>query len=80
MEHYAFYGEHTGVRTARKHVGWYLAGMPGWAQRRADFNALEQPRAQLAALDAFLSEPPSRLDNPEPGSAAVPAEATLEMA
>ena len=23
-DHYRFYGEHTGVRTARKHIGWYL--------------------------------------------------------
>jgi tRNA-dihydrouridine synthase B len=80
VEHYAFYGEHTGVRTARKHVGWYLAGMPGWAQRRAAFNELVEPEAQLAALDEFLSEPHARLDNPEPAPAHVPAEATLEMA
>ena len=27
-DHYRFYGEHTGVRTARKHIGWYLEGSP----------------------------------------------------
>ena len=25
-DHYAFYGEFAGVRTARKHIGWYAAG------------------------------------------------------
>lgn len=25
-EHYAFYGEYTGVRTARKHIAWYTRG------------------------------------------------------
>ena len=27
-DHYAFYGEFTGVRTARKHIGWYTRGLP----------------------------------------------------
>jgi tRNA-dihydrouridine synthase B len=25
-DHYAFYGEHSGVRIARKHIGWYIDG------------------------------------------------------
>ena len=24
QEHYALYGDFTGVRTARKHIGWYV--------------------------------------------------------
>jgi len=28
IDHYAFYGEHSGVRIARKHIGWYI---DGWA-------------------------------------------------
>jgi len=27
-DHYRFYGEFTGVRSARKHIGWYLGGLP----------------------------------------------------
>ena len=27
--HYAFYGEFLGVRTARKHIGWYVRGPAG---------------------------------------------------
>ena len=50
LDHYAFYGEITGVRTARKHVGWYLAGTPGWQAVREEFNRLESPQDQLDAL------------------------------
>ena len=28
-EHYGLYGELTGVRTARKHIGWYVRSLPG---------------------------------------------------
>jgi tRNA-dihydrouridine synthase B len=27
-DHYQFYGEFTGVRSARKHIGWYLENLP----------------------------------------------------
>ena len=57
-DHYAFYGDYTGVRTARKHVGWYLAGVPAWqAHHRADFNGLTRPQEQLAALESFFDSP-----------------------
>jgi len=28
-DHYHFYGADVGVRTARKHIGWYLGHLPG---------------------------------------------------
>jgi tRNA-dihydrouridine synthase B len=58
-DHYAFYGETTGVRTARKHVGWYLRGVPGMAATIARFNALQRACEQLDALhDLFDSLDP----------------------
>ena len=33
-DHYALYGEDTGVRSARKHIGWALRGLPGGAEFR----------------------------------------------
>jgi tRNA-dihydrouridine synthase B len=74
VEHYAFHGEHTGVRTARKHVGWYLADMPGWPALRPVFNTLETPDQQLDALRGFFETPPSL------GPAAARAAASLEIA
>jgi tRNA-dihydrouridine synthase B len=72
-EHYAFYGEHTGVRTARKHVGWYLAGAPGWQALRPAFNALERPEEQLAMLRGFF-------ETPSPAPVAQRAPDSLEIA
>lgn len=58
---YAFYGEATGVRVARKHVGWYLKsagagpeGMPGASAFRARMNMLECSEAQLIEVDRFF--------------------------
>ncbi len=37
---HGYYGEHLGVRIARKHIGWYLARLPNSAVLRQQFNAL----------------------------------------
>jgi len=50
LEHlYSFYGERTGVRVARKHVGWYLkaADAPQAGVLRGRINELESGSAQL---------------------------------
>ncbi|MCS0629451.1 tRNA dihydrouridine synthase DusB [Telluria mixta] len=52
--HYAFYGEYLGVRTARKHIGWYVEDLPGGEEFRQDMNRLESTAEQLAAVDAFF--------------------------
>ncbi len=62
QDHYAFHGEYTGVRTARKHVGWYLAGRPGADEFLARFFRIESAEEQLAAI-LELAEAPA----PEPG-------------
>jgi tRNA-dihydrouridine synthase B len=58
-DHYALYGEYTGVRSARKHLLWYLAALGGDAaaqQRlRTAVLAAETPAAQLAAVEAFFA-------------------------
>ncbi|MES3022179.1 MAG: tRNA dihydrouridine synthase DusB [Pseudomonadota bacterium] len=52
--HYAFYGEFLGVRTARKHIGWYVRELAGGEQFRQQMNLLESTGAQLAAVDNFF--------------------------
>ena len=37
-DHYAFYGSLTGLRTARKHIGWYVQALPGGETFRARMN------------------------------------------
>jgi tRNA-dihydrouridine synthase B len=55
QDHYAFYGESTGVRTARKHIGWYLKGLHGVKVFRDALNQLESTESQLRAIDAFFN-------------------------
>lgn len=52
---YAHYGEHMGIRIARKHIGWYLRTLPEGDQARAAFNTLECPHAQQDFVSAFFS-------------------------
>ena len=52
--HYAFYGEYMGLRTARKHIGWYVRDLPGGEAFRQRMNRLEDCAEQLAAVDAFF--------------------------
>ena len=56
LELYDFYGEHTGLRVARKHISWYTKGLAGSAQFRHKMNQLENPTEQLAAVDDFFAE------------------------
>jgi len=53
---YAFYGEHTGVRVARKHISWYTKGLAGSAAFRHAMNQFETCAEQLAGVDAFFAE------------------------
>ncbi|PZP97150.1 MAG: tRNA dihydrouridine synthase DusB [Variovorax paradoxus] len=55
-EHYALYGEYTGVRSARKHIGWYVRQLPGGEAFRQRMNRLETPAEQLAAVAEFMDE------------------------
>nr|WP_255522898.1 tRNA dihydrouridine synthase DusB [Rugamonas sp. CCM 8940] len=52
--HYAFYGDFLGVRTARKHIGWYVRDLAGGEEFRQKMNLLESIDAQLQAVDQFF--------------------------
>jgi tRNA-dihydrouridine synthase B len=52
--HYAFYGDYLGVRTARKHIGWYVRELEGGEPFRRQMNLLESTEDQLRALDNFF--------------------------
>ncbi len=61
-DHYELYGEWSGVRTARKHIGWYVRGLPEGEAFRAEMNRLESCEAQLAAVDDYFNELATRFD------------------
>jgi len=68
-DHYAFYGEFVGLRTARKHIGWYVSGLPGGDAFRALMNTLESCDTQRAAVDRFLASlGDDRMDWPSSGA------------
>jgi len=52
---YDFYGEHTGVRIARKHIGWYCKQQQGASIFRARVNQVESAREQLVAVRNYFA-------------------------
>jgi tRNA-dihydrouridine synthase B len=54
QDHYSLYGEYTGVRSARKHIGWYVKDLPGGDMFRAAINPLETARQQLDAVQGYF--------------------------
>jgi len=54
LAHYAFYGDYLGVRTARKHIGWYVRDLIGGEEFRQRMNMLENCEEQLAAVGEFF--------------------------
>jgi tRNA-dihydrouridine synthase B len=53
-DHYRFYGEAVGVRTARKHIIWYTRSLDGGADFCDHMNSLSTTAEQAAAVDAFF--------------------------
>lgn len=68
QDHYALYGEYTGVRSARKHIAWYVRALPGGEAFRADMNEIEDSASQLAAVAAFFDALGARMDRLPPAS------------
>ena len=55
-ELYAFYGQPSSVRIARKHVCWYTKELAGSVAFRQSMNRLETASEQIAAVDAFFAQ------------------------
>ena len=54
QDHYALYGEFTGVRSARKHIAWYVKGLPGSEEFRARMNLVDDSAGQMQAVSRVL--------------------------
>jgi len=72
-DHYRFYGEHTGVRSARKHIGWYVDGLPGAEPFRDRMNQIDNTHDQWRAVSDWFDE----LARGGPASPAVAAQPLL---
>ena len=57
VEHYHamldHYGEFTGVKMARKHIGWYTKGLHGSAEFRNKANFIDDAAQVLGEIDRF---------------------------
>ncbi len=51
---YAFYGDYSGVRIARKHVAWYLKDHRQLQSFKKRFNRLATPEDQLSSLQHYF--------------------------
>ena len=54
-ELHAFYGPEQGVRVARKHIGWYLAGRPDGESARRTLVRLTDPQEQLQGVREYFA-------------------------
>jgi tRNA-dihydrouridine synthase B len=82
-DHHAFYGEATGVRVARKHLGWYTRSLEGGDAFRREVNAIESADAQLAAVHRYfdtLAALGDRLEDRPVAGAVVDARASFGRA
>lgn len=68
LDHYTLYGEFTGVRSARKHIGWYVKALPGGEAFRAQMNLLQDCEEQLQAVGTFFEDLGERMDRIPPGT------------
>ena len=78
-DHYALYGERTGVRSARKHIGWAVKALPGGEQFRARMNLIEDCRSQVLAVSDFFDNLADRY-RLLPNAAAAANDNTQELA
>jgi len=70
LDHYDLYGEFAGVRTARKHIGWYVNSLPGGEDFRARMNLLENCQAQMHAVADYFDGLESRMERMPPAASA----------
>ena len=56
QDHYGLYGEFTGVRSARKHIGWYVRDLPCGDAFRARMNGIDSAPLQWQLVADYFEE------------------------
>jgi tRNA-dihydrouridine synthase B len=68
QDHYGLYGELTGVRSARKHIAWYVRSLPGGDELRRHINTIDDCQAQWQAVASYFDALGSQMERlPEGG-------------
>lgn len=59
-EHYeailSYYGVHTGIGIARKHIGWYCKDLPGSEELRGSINRMTDPKEVTVKLKEYFDD------------------------
>jgi tRNA-dihydrouridine synthase B len=53
-DHYALYDSFIGVRSARKHIGWYVKDLPGGEAFRSAMNLVDDCAQQVRAVEHYM--------------------------
>jgi tRNA-dihydrouridine synthase B len=53
-DHYALYDSFIGVRSARKHIGWYVKDLPGGEAFRSAMNLIDDCAGQVRAVEHYM--------------------------
>jgi tRNA-dihydrouridine synthase B len=61
-DHYALYGEASGVKSARKHIGWAVRALPGGDDFRARMNRILTCDEQVSAVGDWFDRLADRYD------------------
>ena len=56
QDHYRLYDEFLGVRTARKHIGWYVKSLPGGEAFRARMNLIDNCAQQTQSVADYFDD------------------------
>ena len=68
QDHYGLYGQASGVRSARKHIAWYVRDLPGGEAFRQQINTMEDCAAQWQAVASYFDALGSQMERlPEGG-------------
>ncbi|MDO5626294.1 MAG: tRNA dihydrouridine synthase DusB [Pseudomonadota bacterium] len=79
QDHYGLYGEGSGVRSARKHIGWFVRGLPGGEAFRTRMNTLDAASAQWQAVADYFEELAQRHERLPQATAPAPCGLTEEV-
>ena len=80
QDHYELYGESTGVRSARKHIAWYVRDLPGGDAFRRAMNGIENSTAQWQAVADYLDAQGQQMDRLPSASAQSASEGAVAEA
>ncbi|GAO71230.1 tRNA dihydrouridine synthase DusB [Comamonas sp. E6] len=78
QDHYSLYGEGVGVRSARKHIAWYLRALPGGEEIRKHINTIEDCAVQWQAVADYLDALGQQMERIPAAMAAAEASSELD--